>query len=128
MAILRLKALRRKRLYYSLMLVLLLMAGAVFLYDRKPPADPFRANFDRIQKGMSREEVAAILGPPQGSTVPGVPGLKLQLWVMDRVEVRVAYRPVGDSTSVVFKTYDDRPMVRQARRWWERNFRGQAPF
>jgi hypothetical protein len=55
---------RRRTLLVALSgLTVVVAAGAVVLWPR-PSSRITKENFDRIQTGMSREEVVAILGPP----------------------------------------------------------------
>src|SRR3954454_1401222 len=61
----RLWAARRDRLYLPILIALPILVWAACLWLRPGDADvALRANFDRIEAGMSLDEAKGILGPP----------------------------------------------------------------
>jgi hypothetical protein len=82
---------RRRTLLVALAgLTVVVTAGVVVLWLQSEPARVTQANFERIRDGMTRAEVAAILGPPGDFRTKE--SIFLQPLIVDRV---IHYPPPG---------------------------------
>jgi hypothetical protein len=74
----------RKR-WLAALAIALLLVGVIFPLLFPRPSKVTRAAYERIEKGMSREEVEAILGGPPGdyTTRPTLPGLTTADSILD---------------------------------------------
>jgi hypothetical protein len=92
-----------------------------------------RANFDRIQNGMTVGEVEAILGPHNGQAVPssGSSGDRSRQFYWD-TDTAIAYVTVNEFETVDDKYYGRLPLNETLRRWlrrsWARAFDHKALF
>jgi|HubBroStandDraft_6_1064221.scaffolds.fasta_scaffold717589_1 hypothetical protein len=128
MSLLTLTPARRKQVCLLTLLVLTALIWGARLCPRPGDADvALRANFDRVQTGMSLDEVKGILGPPTFITmVPprdGNPRLVAVAW---EGEEAIARTYVDQSAAVTGKEYGERPLRSKLWGWWRRTF-GKAP-
>jgi hypothetical protein len=105
---------RRTLLVVLAALAVMIAAGAVVLWLQSEQARVTQANFERIRDGMTRAEVAAILGPPgdfrtkesivlEPPTVdrvihyppPGPPMVAYDQWISDSHVASIAFCPAS---------------------------------
>jgi hypothetical protein len=116
---------------------MLAVGAALFIYTRPPRI--CRERFERIQEGMTQEEVEAILGRPPGNYreyrplvfVGGAdfgdviwacqePGFHVEHWTIDELRIEVGFRSNG---TVLRKEYFDSgfrhdSLWLRVRAWW----------
>jgi hypothetical protein len=92
---------RRKLLVALLGLAVIVAAGAFALWPPTTTPGLTQDNFDRIQRGMSRSTVEAILGPPEdvqrgGIRFPPLPSKETCFWTVGGIAVDVSFDSSGN--------------------------------
>jgi hypothetical protein len=121
---------RRKRVCLLILIALPLLVWVVCLWLRPGDADAaLRANFDRVQAGMSLDEAKGTLGPPLFVTmVTGRAGEPKRVAVTWEGEDSFARVYVDKAGTVTEKEYGEKPLRSKVRGWWRRAFGKAPPF
>jgi hypothetical protein len=111
--------LRRLLLLSVVLALLVLWAWLVLRSKQQPLGRPTKENLEKVREGMTMEEVAAILGPPDVNSKRKASPF-WQVWVRDGYAITVGYSDSG-KPRVASKKYAELPpesFRERLRRWF----------
>jgi hypothetical protein len=111
----------RKRL---LILDGVVLAVAVLAGVLLPPGRPktqLRAQYDRVRRGMTPEEVHAIMGEPNYYTHPWPPGQVTEVFGDDQLFVSIDLLIIPESKESVYILFTDGRVTRKTYQWEDRH-------